>query len=106
MTDFSPLREVRKCKDEILKKVDDSVSVHEVDAHNVVPAWVASDKLEYSARTIRNKINNKLPEYLIEFPTIAPPLRKWGLADHVIEWDEIIADVLRLGLDLGLFWIT
>ena len=36
--------------------------VFEVDAHNVVPCWLASDKKEYGARTIRKKVNSKLPE--------------------------------------------
>ena len=45
------------------------VPVHEVDAHNVVPAWEASDKQEYAARTIRRKINGRLDEFLTEFPT-------------------------------------
>ncbi len=37
---------------------------HEVDAHNVVPCWHASDKKETGARTIRGKINRQLPEFL------------------------------------------
>eukprot|EP01047_Picozoa_sp_COSAG01_P046596 COSAG01_NODE_4389_length_5071_cov_139.047246_9_plen_79_part_00 len=45
----------------------------EVDAHNVVPCWVASDKKEYGARTIRNKINSRLPEFLTDFPELTPP---------------------------------
>ncbi|XP_019080098.1 deoxyribodipyrimidine photo-lyase isoform X2 [Vitis vinifera] len=53
VTDFSPLREVQKWKEEICKRVGKKVSIHEVDAHNIVPTWVASEKLEYSARTIR-----------------------------------------------------
>ncbi|XP_034676180.1 deoxyribodipyrimidine photo-lyase isoform X2 [Vitis riparia] len=53
VTDFSPLREVQKWKEEICKRVGKKVSLHEVDAHNIVPTWVASEKLEYSARTIR-----------------------------------------------------
>jgi hypothetical protein len=40
------------------------VACHEVDAHNIVPCWVASDKREYGARTIRRKITDKLPEFL------------------------------------------
>ena len=32
----------------------------QVDAHNVVPCWHASDKLEYGARTIRPKIVSKV----------------------------------------------
>ena len=95
VTDFSPLSQVKKCKEEICKRVGDSVAVHEVDAHNVVPAWVASDKLEYGARTIRSKINKKLPEYLIDFPILQPPIRKWDPTTHVVEWDSIIAEVLR-----------
>lgn len=96
VTDFSPLREVRKCKEEICKRVGDSVTIHEVDTHNVVPAWVASEKLEYSARTIRSKINKRLPEYLIDFPTLEPPVRKWESVNHVIDWDSIISEALRL----------
>lgn len=100
VTDFSPLREVRRCKEEICKKVSDSVSVHEVDAHNVVPIWVASEKLEYSARTIRNKINKNLPEYLINFSPPQCPQRKWAATDHLIDWDCLIADVLRKGAEV------
>ncbi|KAK7309026.1 hypothetical protein RJT34_05442 [Clitoria ternatea] len=98
--DFSPLREVRKCKGEICKRVSDLVTVHEVDAHNVVPLWVASDKLEYSAKTIRSKINKRLSEYLIDFPNIElePPTRKWVAPEnHTIDWDDLIDDVLRRG---------
>lgn len=96
---MSPLREVRKCKEEICERVSELVTVHEVDAHNVVPLWVASDKLEYSARTIRGKINKKLPEYLVDFPDIEPPTRKWVVPeDHSIDWDDHIAQVLRLEL--------
>ncbi|OIV94601.1 hypothetical protein TanjilG_06627 [Lupinus angustifolius] len=101
VTDFSPLREVRRCKEEIVKRVNNSITIHEVDAHNVVPLWVASDKLEYSARTLRGKINKRLSEYLIDFPTIEPPTRKWVIAEEqCIDWDELIADVLRNGADV------
>lgn len=42
----------------------------QVDAHNIVPCWVASPKQEYSARTIRGKIHAQLPEFLTEFPPV------------------------------------
>ncbi len=47
-------------------QIADAVSVpfHEVDAHNVVPCWHASDKRETGARTIRSKINKQVPEFL------------------------------------------
>lgn len=95
VTDFSPLREHRGWKDKISDKLDSSVSIHEVDAHNIVPVWVASNKLEYSAKTIRGKINKLLPEYLIEFPTLGPPKREWPTPNQSIEWGELITDVVR-----------
>lgn len=50
----------------VRRQVADALTVpfHEVDAHNVVPCWVASDKRETGARTIRRKINDKLPVFL------------------------------------------
>lgn len=105
VTDFSPLRELRSCKEEICKRVSALVTIHEVDAHNVVPLWVASDKLEYSARTIRGKINKRVSEYLIDFPNIEPPTRKWIITENQsIDWDDLIADVLRLELDTAFFF--
>ncbi|GKV38138.1 hypothetical protein SLEP1_g46081 [Rubroshorea leprosula] len=100
VTDFSPLRQIRRCKDELCKRVSDSVTIHEVDAHNVVPIWVASEKLEHAARTIRGKINKLLSEYLTDFPTLQPPLRKWGATNQTIDWDSLIADVLRKGAEV------
>ena len=71
VADFSPLREHRAWLEKIMKNLkSESVSVHQVDAHNVVPVWITSDKQEYAARTIRPKITKKLPEYLTEFPPV------------------------------------
>ena len=49
-----------------LLQVADSISIpfHEVDAHCTVPTWLASDKRETGARTIRPKIHKHLPEFL------------------------------------------
>ncbi len=44
--------------------------MHEVDTHNVVPVWEASDKKETGARTIRKKIHTKLPIYLEVFSPV------------------------------------
>ena len=75
------------------------VSIHEVDAHNIVPLWVASEKLEYSARTIRGKINKLLPEYLIDFPKLGPPNRKWPTSNRSVDWENLITAVIRLDLN-------
>ncbi|OVA07673.1 DNA photolyase [Macleaya cordata] len=100
VTDFSPLREVRKWKEEIRDRVGDSVAVHEIDAHNVVPMWVASVKLEYSARTIRSKIHKLLPEYLIDFPDLQAPNKKWVGIVPSVDWENLIADVSRKGAEV------
>lgn len=61
--------------------------------------WAASGKLEYSARTIRGKINKLLPDYLIEFPKLELPKKKWtGMMDKkMVDWDSLIDKVVRLG---------
>ncbi|KAL2902254.1 Deoxyribodipyrimidine photo-lyase [Bienertia sinuspersici] len=100
VTDFTPLREIRKFKEEICEKLGDLVSIHEVDAHNVVPVWEASSKLEYGARTIRSKINKLLPTYLIDFPTLQPPNMRWNSSPPTIHWDQLIEDRLKKGAEV------
>jgi deoxyribodipyrimidine photo-lyase len=70
ITDFSPLTISREWKKEIAQQL--TVPLYEVDAHNIVPCWIASGKQEYSARTLRPKINALLGEFLTEFPELEP----------------------------------
>jgi len=70
VTDFSPLRQPRAWLASIQQALLSSMALHQVDAHNVVPHWVTTDKQEYAARTIRPKIMNKLPMYLTPFPPV------------------------------------
>lgn len=70
VTDFSPLREKRACKDAVVQKL--SATVFEVDAHNIVPCWEASSHLEYGAYTIRPKINKLLVQYQDSCPPLIP----------------------------------
>ena len=66
--DFDPLRIKRLWQKKILESV--STPCWEIDAHNVIPAWVVSDKKEYAAYTIRPKIHRLLPDYLCDFPEL------------------------------------
>lgn len=66
VTDFDPLRIKRRWKSEVASKTD--VHIYEVDAHNIVPCWIASDKQEFAAYTFRPKINRRLAEFLEDFP--------------------------------------
>jgi deoxyribodipyrimidine photo-lyase len=69
VTDFSPLRIFTQWKKMVGRGLD--IPFYEVDAHNIVPCWKASPKLEFAARTFRPKINALLSTYLEEFPTVA-----------------------------------
>lgn len=68
VTDFNPLKISRTWKEKVSENI--LIPFYEVDAHNVVPVWQASDKLEFAAYTIRPKINKQLEEYLTEFPIL------------------------------------
>ncbi len=68
VNDFDPLRIKQYWKKEIAKAID--CAFFEVDAHNIVPVFYASDKQEFTAYTIRSKLHKLLNEFLEEFPRI------------------------------------
>ena len=86
VSDFSPLKISRTWKKKVLENI--SLPFYEVDTHNIVPCREASNKLEFSARTIRPKINSELDTFLTNFPemkrqamekkTDAPPVN-WNM---------------------------
>lgn len=70
--DFSPLRFITQCKEEVGKLLDkENIPLYEVDAHNVIPVWQVSDKREIGARTLRTKINKLLPTFCTHYPTVS-----------------------------------
>jgi deoxyribodipyrimidine photo-lyase len=101
--DFSPLREPRAWKDGLVEQAP-NLPVYEVDAHNIVPVWVASDKQEVGARTIRKKITDKLPTWLVDIPVLPPrpadgPALSPGMRDEcakerIKDWQALLSDVL------------
>lgn len=68
LSDFSPLRLPRLWKQGVAAKI--RCAFYEVDAHNIVPAWLASPRQEFGAYTLRPKLHKLLPEYLHEFPKL------------------------------------
>lgn len=62
--DFSPLRNARMIQKQIANSLEIPCIV--VDTHNIIPLWVLSDKEEYAAHTIRNKVHKNLESWLIE----------------------------------------
>ncbi|MEM0498167.1 MAG: deoxyribodipyrimidine photo-lyase [Methanothrix sp.] len=75
VADFSPLRISRTWKLMVADRIE--IPFHEVDAHNIVPCWIASQKQEWSAHTFRLKIKKHLSEFMEEFPGPSPPPRPW-----------------------------
>lgn len=65
VTDFDPLKTKRYWKNVIKTKI--SIPYFEIDAHNIVPITTASNKLEFSAATIRPKINRMIDYFLDDF---------------------------------------
>lgn len=66
--DFNPLRINRQWQENLASNL--GLACHLIDAHNIVPCWVASPKQEYAAYTIRPKLKKLLPSYLTDFPAL------------------------------------
>lgn len=62
--DFNPLRYSVNLSKQIANSSNFLVS--EVDTHNIIPIWKASDKKEFAAYTFRPKVHRLLEKYLIE----------------------------------------
>eukprot|EP00090_Calanus_glacialis_P002346 TRINITY_DN11743_c0_g1_i1.p1 TRINITY_DN11743_c0_g1~~TRINITY_DN11743_c0_g1_i1.p1 ORF type:complete len:545 (-),score=185.91 TRINITY_DN11743_c0_g1_i1:105-1739(-) len=104
VADFSPLREHLAWLDKVTKSLEPkSISLHQVDAHNIVPIWVTSEKQEYAARTIRPKVTKNLPEFLTQFPpVIEHPVDikgKVGKADFEAVYNTLEVDTKGWGVE-------
>jgi len=88
ITDFSPLKVYRNRIRAAAAKVN--IQFHQVDAHNIIPIWTASDKQEYAAHTFRRKVLKNIDEYLTEYPDLInhpiQPVNK----PKSIDWDDQI----------------
>lgn len=62
--DFDPLSTKRQWKDEV--RASTRCDHYEVDAHNIVPCWLASSKQEWAARTFRPKLARSMDQYLTD----------------------------------------
>lgn len=105
VTDFQPLRPAREELSVVAARI--ASPIYEVDAHNIVPCWLASDKQEYGAYTLRPKLHKLLPRYLTKIPAIAAcqldtgdywPLNDWEMLERA--WTDD-AGVAPVGLPAG-----
>jgi len=98
IADFDPLKIKCQWKDGVTQKIH--IPMVEVDAHNIIPCWVTSDKQEYAAYTIRPKIHKKLFEFLEPFPEITPhPFS--GKFDSTFQMDWKMIQKNLKGEDIG-----
>lgn len=95
IVDHNPLKVYQKRLNNVLKNID--VPVYQVDAHNIIPVWVTSQKKEYAAYTIRTKIQSNLDHFLTDYPKLK--IHPYGTANvEEKPYDNIIAD---LNIDHG-----
>jgi len=73
--DYSPLRGPKKLQSEIASSSE--VSCFMVDTHNIVPVWVASDKREVGAYTMRPKLHKLFGLYLSESDEVIKHPHPW-----------------------------
>ncbi len=90
VTDFSPLHLPRKWVDYVRKNV--VIPMYGVDAHNIVPCWIASKKQEFGAYTLRPKLHRLLPEYLTAIPKLKKHSYIYSGAVPKINWSMLAKD--------------
>jgi len=93
IVDFSPLKVYKNRLKKVLQKT--SIPVSQVDAHNIVPVWKASEKKEFAAYTIRPKIKRLLPDYLTDIPKLTKHPYILDVIQNKINWDKALSS-LRL----------
>lgn len=87
-SDHSPLKLPRLWKNKVAAKIN--CAFFEVDAHNIIPVWVTSNKQEFGAYTIRPKINKLLPDFLTEFPKLKKQTLNFKIAKN--NWTKLLSN--------------
>lgn len=109
VTDMSPLRIQKKWVTDSAKKL--MIPLDVVDAHNSIPVWVTSEKLEFAAYTIRPKIHRLIAEFLVPVPkihkqdskhTIKVPKIHWNSLEKLIPRDDRYQGDLTAGYFAGM----
>lgn len=68
VTDLDPLAIKKRWQKQVAARL--TIDVYQVDAHNIVPCWLASAKQEFAARTFRPKVERLLFRFLGDFPVL------------------------------------
>lgn len=103
ITDFNPLRIKQGWNDAVANKIN--IPFYEVDAHNVVPCRIASQKQEYGAYTLRPKIHRLLPEFLDEYPPVRKHPAAWDNRVETVDWNVCMQSVKATDTEQRFPWI-
>ncbi len=87
VSDFDPLRIKREWKAKLITRLH--IPFYEVDAHNIVPCWMASSKQEYGAYTLRPKLKRLLPDFLTDYPALERHPYRMKRMDERIDWQKV-----------------
>lgn len=118
VTDFSPLRVGLNWVNTVAQILDNAFSnssssylnqnlvpLIQVDAHNIVPCWEASPKLEVGARTIRPKIHEKLDEFCTPIPLLPDNTSTFEQCE-LVNWDNALASLQINRSVTPVTWLT
>lgn len=102
--DYDPLRGSRRLHETLAAEAPHAMV--EVDTHNIVPVWQASDHQEVAARSLRPKLRRLLVEYLPEPEHVTHHPHAWpGPVQSLKQlqpWiDELLAGVPANGTECG-----
>jgi deoxyribodipyrimidine photo-lyase len=104
VTDFDPLSIKRNWKETVSGNIH--IPFHEVDAHNIVPCWIASPKREFAARTFRPKLRHALAEFIEEFPGLEPHPFQGNEEPRQLDWRRITRSIKADTSVPEIDWIT
>ncbi len=88
VTDFDPLKIKKEWKEKLLPQL--TIPFYEVDSHNIIPVWIASNKQEFGTYTIRPKIKKILPDFLIDFPELKTHPFTLQYEEETVDWDRLL----------------
>jgi deoxyribodipyrimidine photo-lyase len=94
VTDFDPLRIKREWKGKVIVGLD--IPAYEVDAHNIVPCWLAASRRIMSFPTFKARISPMLEEWLVEYPQVPKLDRAWTDVGPASDWNGALD---RVGAD-------
>ncbi|MGC9089628.1 MAG: deoxyribodipyrimidine photo-lyase [Caldisericia bacterium] len=86
ITDSFPLKIIKEIKKYLKEKID--IPFYEIDAHNIIPPYLISEKQEFSAFTLRKKYEKVLSKYLIEPPKMDGLIKKEKIINKT-NWNNI-----------------